>query len=88
MRCARYFPCTTPECADYAILCQDCEKKGVIETIRTVIRRAIEPEDHVDDPNWEGGEPWRHPLDPLAKKRQKKPKNVFTWRPIDPGQVY
>jgi hypothetical protein len=35
--------------------------------------------DHVDDPDWEGGEPWRHPLDPLAHKRLPKPKPSRFW---------
>jgi hypothetical protein len=39
-------------------------------------------DEHVDDPEWEGSEPWRHPLDPLAHKRQRKPKAVRFWHPV------
>ena len=37
---------------------------------------------------WEGGEAWRHPLDPLAHTRRLKPRTRledFTWHPYRLG---
>jgi hypothetical protein len=55
-------------------------RTGVVEDL------SPRPKAEADDENeWEGGEPERHPLDPLAHTRRRKPKmrlDDFTWRDL------
>ena len=55
-------------------------RTGVVED------HSPRPKAEADDENeWEGGEPERHPLDPLAHTRRRKPKmrlDDFTWRDL------
>jgi hypothetical protein len=54
------------------------ERLGVTRPTKP-LPEPVKIEPTPDDPDWEGGENWRHPLDPLAHKRQRRPKAVRFW---------
>jgi hypothetical protein len=80
--------CSVVLCKLTPSLCRFCAgTPTVVDNVKRalgIVRKQKPPAEpviipQIDDPEWEGGEAWRHPLDPLAHKRQRKPKVVRFW---------